>query len=342
MVIWFRLVRTTKAVRTQVTTPFFLTLRTIAQPRPIIDLKSNPTPHGYTWSLSLFLVPVIVLVCWLWRKPQSRVQNRAFWITVAAVAGCGILLDVFFGLTFFTFPNQGAVLGAHFYGYSFTAGWQKSIPFEELGFYVFGIMAVLLIYVWGDEFWFGAYNVDDLARRRTRFRDIVSFHLSSALFGIIVFLLGLAYKKFGVYVYADHDGFPCYFLFLTLVGLTPSILFFPVASPYINWRAFSLAFVFILLISVFWEGTIAVPYQWWGFQPTQMLGVFINGFSGLPVEEPALWLGVTWATIIVYETVYTLLFMDWQHITKKRVVNGEKSSTHVQPLPSNSAYEDSK
>ena len=68
----------------------------------------------------------------------------------------------------------------------------------------------------------------------------------------------------------------------------------------------------MLLVSLFWEATIAVPYQWWGFQPRQMLGILINGFSSLPVEEPILWLGVTWATVIVYETIYTLLHMKWR------------------------------
>jgi hypothetical protein len=41
------------------------------------------------------------------------------------------------------------------------------------------------------------------------------------------------------------------------------------------------------------------------------LGLRINGFSGLPIEEPILWLGVTWATVIIYELISTLLFMDW-------------------------------
>jgi hypothetical protein len=85
-------------------------------------------------------------------------------------------------------------------------------------------------------------------------------------------------------------------------------LFFPVANPYINWRAFSLAFFFILLVSLFWEATLTVPYQWWGYQPRQMIGLTINGFSGLPVEAPMLWMGITWATIIVYETIYILLY----------------------------------
>jgi hypothetical protein len=282
---------------------------TVSEPRAPLDFESNPTPHGYTWSLSLFIVPVIVLAVWLSRRRESRVQACAFWLTAAFVSCSGILLDVFFGETFFTFPNRAATLGIPFPAYSFTQGWNMRLPIEEIGFYVFGSLAILLVYIWGDEFWFGAYNVDDMARRKTRLRDVISFHPASAILGVVVFLLGLFYKKFAPH--ADHEGFPGYFLFLTLVALIPSILFFPVANPYINWRAFSLGLLFILLVSLFWEATIAVPYQWWDFQHPQMLGLFINGFTRLPVEEPLLWLGVTWATIIMYETISTLLFMYW-------------------------------
>jgi hypothetical protein len=165
-------------------TPAVLTLMTVAQQRPLVtDLTANPTHHGYTWSLSLFIVPVVVLAVWLSRRWESRIQNRAFWITTLVVSGSGMMLDMFFGLTFFNFPNHDAVLGIHFYGYSFVSGWQKSIPIEEIGFYVFGVMAVLLVYVWSDEFWFAAYNVDDTPRREARLRDVVSFHPASAILG---------------------------------------------------------------------------------------------------------------------------------------------------------------
>ena len=291
--------------------PFALTLMTIQQPRALVlDLAANPTPHGYTWSLSLFIVPVLVLAAWVSFRKQNPIQKKAFWITAVLLATGGVCLDVFFGLTFFTFVNHDATLGCTFWGWSFSKGWQKVIPVEELGFYFFGIVAVLLAYVWGDEYWFGAYNLDDAARRDTKFQQVFSFHRGSVIFGVLIFALGWFYKKFGPHPW--HEGFPGYFLFLTSVAITPSILFFPVANPYINWRAFSLAFLFMLLVSLFWEATIAVPYQWWGFQPRQMLGLLINGFSSLPVEEPILWLGVTWATVIVYETIYTLLYMKWR------------------------------
>lgn len=289
------------------TIPFALTLRTIKEQRPLVtELNANPTPHGYTWSLTLFIVPVLVLAVWQSLLKENPIQKQAFWTTAALLAGCGVLLDVFFGLTFFKFDYPQATLGINFWGFSPTGGLQNKLPIEELGFYFFGIVAVLLVYVWGDEFWFGAYNADDSPRRNTRLRQIISIHPGSALFGVIIFALGWLYKRYAPHT--SHEGFPGYFLFLTAVGTIPSILFFPVANPYINWRAFSLALFFILLVSLFWEATIAVPYQWWGFQPRQMLGLTINGFSGLPVEEPMLWMGVTWATVIVYETIYTLLY----------------------------------
>jgi hypothetical protein len=284
--------------------PFALTLRTITQSRPLVN-DLTVSPRGYTWSLSLFIVPLVALVLWQWQRKYNPIQKRAFWLAAALVAGCGILLDVFFGLTFFTFANGRATLGPTFWGYSFGSGWQKTIPIEELGFYIFGILAVLLVYVWGDEFWFGAYNVDDGPRRSTR--KLVSLHLGSAIIGVVLFAAGWLFKKYGPHPW--HEGFPGYFLFLTAVAITPSILFFPVANPNINWRAFSLAFLFILLVSLFWEATIAVPYQWWGYQPRQMLGLMLNGFSGLPIEATLLWLAVTWGAVIVYETIYTLLFI---------------------------------
>jgi hypothetical protein len=38
-----------------------------------------------------------------------------------------------------------------------------------------------------------------------------------------------------------------------------------------------------------------------------MPGLFINGFSGLPLEAVILWLAITWAAVIIYETICTLL-----------------------------------
>jgi hypothetical protein len=54
----------------------------------------------------LFIVPVMVLVAWVSMRQQNPIKKRAFWITAALTAGCGILLDICFGLSFFTFLNR--------------------------------------------------------------------------------------------------------------------------------------------------------------------------------------------------------------------------------------------
>ena len=73
--------------------PFVLTLMTIKESRPLInDLSASP--HGYTWSLSLFIVPVAVLAAWVSLRRHAPVQKKAFWLTGGSLAVCGILLDV--------------------------------------------------------------------------------------------------------------------------------------------------------------------------------------------------------------------------------------------------------
>jgi hypothetical protein len=313
--------------------PFILTLRTVKNPRDLVtNLQQNPTPHGYTWSLSLFIVPVLVLSVWRSLRKDDPRKKTAFFATAVLLASAGVLLDVLFGMIFFNFKNRAATLGFDFWG--FTASWQiaRGLPIEEIGFYTFGTLTVLLVYIWGDEFWFAAYNCDDSNRPKVT-RQVFSFHATSAFIGIGTFLLALLYKKFGNHLW--HAGFPGYFLFLTAVGTIPSLIFFPAAKPFINWRAFSLTFLFIILLSMFWEAVIAVPYQWWGFQDPEMMGFKINGFCGLPLEEPLLWMGVTWATIIVYETIYTLCHMESARsgafgLSRDWLLNdtpGQKSST---------------
>lgn len=59
--------------------PFALTLMTVKEPRPLVAaLAANPTPHGYTWSLSLFIFPVLVLAAWVSLRKHSPIQKRAF------------------------------------------------------------------------------------------------------------------------------------------------------------------------------------------------------------------------------------------------------------------------
>ena len=59
----------------------------------------------------------------------------------------------------------------------------------------------------------------------------------------------------------------------------------------------------MVLISLIWEATLALPYQWWGFQHRAMTGIFIGAWHDLPIEEIVVWFSVSYATIIIYETI---------------------------------------
>jgi len=107
------------------------------------------------------------------------------------------------------------------------------------------------------------------------------------------------YKRF----FLHEAGFPAYFAFLVAGALGPSAALLPSAMPVINWRALSHTLFIILLISLLWEVTLALPYGWWGFQNRSMIGLRITAWNCLPIEEVFVWIGVTYATVIVYEIV---------------------------------------
>src|SRR5208283_1138066 len=88
-----------------------------------------------------------------------------------------------------------------------------------------------------------------------------------------------------------------------VAALAPSASFFPTVRAFINWRAFSLTMFVMLLVSLLWEATLAVPYNWWNFQEQPMIGLRIGAWADLPVEEICVWIAVSCATVIVVEVV---------------------------------------
>ncbi|MHB8522173.1 MAG: hypothetical protein ACYDH9_15635 [Limisphaerales bacterium] len=292
--------------------PLVLTLLPIHQARLLVPVPpppgTNPSPYGYTWSVSLFLVPDLVLGWWVLRMHRSSIEKRAFWVTVGLLVPLWSLLDVFLGLTFFNFKNLGASLFT-FPGYTFDNGWQKAIPIEELGFYAFGFVAMLLVYIWGDEYWFKAYNRHEVPRESAEVRQLFGFHPTSAIVGVVLFAGALAYKKLGPHPF--HQGIPGYFLFMLVATIIPSVFCFRFVRSAVNWRAFSLAFFYILFVSLLWEAALGIPYQWWGYNSGQMMGIFIGAFCNLPLEAVVLWVFASWTTIIIYETVHALVPLGW-------------------------------
>lgn len=280
--------------------PAAITLQTVQIPGPAIALNQSSTPYGYTISLLLFIVPIIVIAVWFLPSEGLHIPRRAFWWTIAILVPLGCVLDLVFAQWFFDYQNSGATLGIHAFAFG------KPVPVEEYIFYLTGFLADLLLYVWLGEFWVAAYNVPDYPGEARKMRRLLQFHPTSLILAALLIAAAWFYKKHFA-APADQAGFPGYFTFLVLGALVPAVSFFPVARRLINWRALSLTLFFMLLVSLVWEATLAVPYNWWSFQRSQMMGIFVDAWSRLPIEEICVWIAVTYATVIVFEVVKVLL-----------------------------------
>jgi hypothetical protein len=274
--------------------PAGITLHSVRTPAVLQIQSADPTPHAYTWSLLLFVVPILVIACWFLPLERFEVPTRAFWRTLAVLIPLGCSLDFFFAKLFLKFPNRGATIQV------LAPALGEWVPIEEYLFYLTGFIAVLLLYIWSDEYWLSAYNIPDYPSKAKAIPRLLRFHPSSIILGVALIGMALAYKK---WLSPSPAGFPGYFTFLVATALVPSAAFFPEVSRFVNWRALSLTLFMILLISLFWEATLAVPYGWWGYQPDQMMGLSIGAWSGLPIEAVCVWIAVTYVTTIVFEVI---------------------------------------
>ena len=272
--------------------PAGLTLHTASVP-PSVAPASNLTPYGYTISLLLFVIPIAVIGIWFLPQEEIHVSKNSFWRTIAVLFPLGALLDFFFAHSFFVFPNANATL-------RITApAIGGGVPVEEYLFYFTGFVAVLLIYIWLDEYWLAAYSTPIDAAPSTNFERLLSFHPQSLIVAVALIGGAIVFRHF----FVATPGFPSYFVFLVAGALGPSAVLFPSALPVINWRAFGLTFFVILLISLLWEATLALPYGWWGYRDSQMIGISITAWTRLPIEAVGVWCAVTYATTIVYEVI---------------------------------------
>jgi lycopene cyclase domain-containing protein len=276
--------------------PAALTLRTVrlSALNPEVATTPNASPYGYTISLLLFIVPILVIAFWFLPQESVKISKKSFWWTISLLFPIGAGLDFFFARYFFTFPNQSATLGIK------APALGAPIPIEEYVFYLTGFLCVLLLYIWLDEYWLAAYSIHGESVQRKQFHRLLKLHPESLILAIVLVAAAIVFRK---YLSGSPPGFPGYFIFLLLTALVPSSALLPSARPVINWRAFSLASLFVLLVSLIWEATLAIPYGWWNFRGEQMLGIRITAWGYLPIEEVCLWIAVTYATVIVYETV---------------------------------------
>jgi hypothetical protein len=282
------------AIAAVLVVPAAIALRTIIHPATLQASSDNPTPLGYTWSLALFIVPIGALAWWFMCRPDLKFPRKAFWRTIAVLTPVGFALDLLFGNTFFFFPNKAATLRCEIPALG------GAIPIEEFIFYLTGFMLVLLSYIWCDEYWMAAYNAPDYKEAAKDIPRIVRFHFASVALGVVLIAAAIVYRKF---LSGAAEGFPWYFICLVCGSLIPSAGFFCTAQRFINWRAFSFTFFLLLLISLLWEVTLALPYGWWDYRSNILIGMQIRAWSSLPIEAVCVWLAASFTTVITYEVI---------------------------------------
>jgi hypothetical protein len=118
------------AMLVMVIVPAAITLHSVRSPGKLVfeDGNQNPSPYGYTISLLLFIVPIVVIAFWFLPSEGLEIPQRAFWRTVGVLVPSGFALDYIFAQWFFSFPKPGATLGIHAWALG------KPVPVEE---YVF-------------------------------------------------------------------------------------------------------------------------------------------------------------------------------------------------------------
>jgi hypothetical protein len=274
--------------------PAALTLHRVRTPAMVAIKADNPTPYGYTWSLLLFLAPIGMIAFWFLPLDHVHLPKRPFWTTIAVLAPIGFALDFLLAKDFFYFDNHGATLGIDLPARG------TRIPIEEYVFYLSGFIAVLTLYVWLDEYWLRLYRPPQYTEMAKRVRRLTRLHPTSVIFGVMLVGAAYLYRRAR---FSGAPGFPGYWAFLVATAIVPSVSLFSEVKTFINWRAFSFTLFVVLLISLFWEATLAVPYRWWGYNPRQMMGLSIGAWAGLPVEAVSLWIAVSYTTVIVFEAI---------------------------------------
>jgi hypothetical protein len=253
----------------------------------------------YTLSLGIWIVPIFVLWIFFVKKRLLTPEKIfALIITVVVCAAVGIILDLFFGLKFFRFPNADMIIGCKIRG----------IPIEEFVFYITGFWFIAFLYVFCDEWFLLKYNKPDeeYASYRRGLGRTVFVHKKSIVQAVLLVLLGIVIKRL-----LNRHGpvLPGYYIFLVIVAYMPAIFFFKVTKPFVNWQGYVVTLLTTVLISIIWEVTLALPRGYWNYQRDHMLGIFAKSWSDLPIEAVTVWICSSLA-ILVYEYVKIRFFTD--------------------------------
>jgi hypothetical protein len=222
-------------------------------------------------------------------------RRKALRWTVASIVGLGVVLDFVIGFLTLRFPGctdpSVAPTGRYLLCLPAVNG---RIPIEELLFYAMGPVAMVLLYACADERWLSEYNPPD---------DLINLKLIQISPRIA--MVGAAGVVAALILWRVNGTFPTYFAFLIAGAVLPAMFLYRSIGALTNWPAFAVTTLYVILTSVIWEATLAIPRLWWGYQPSGMIGVTIVAWSRgdaiFPVEAAVVWIFASFASVLTYE-----------------------------------------
>lgn len=234
----------------------------------------------YTFSNLIWIVPACLLSYNLFYKRQLRASEFvAFALAIILFSAVGFGLDIAFGNSFFTFPNRQMICGVYWH----------NIPIEEYIFYLSGFITILLIYL--------------QTKKRLKKEQTQTSRSKGAI--ISISLTFLSWAGFIWYHHAN-GGNSSYGTFLLFYAYIPFLILY-----ICNWRKTCLpsvgwTLVIVLAISIVWEVGLALPRGYWGYNPSQMCGLWVPGTDNLPIEAVTVWF-TSVMIVFKYEAIHKLL-----------------------------------
>jgi hypothetical protein len=261
----------------------------------------------YFTSLALWGIPILYLwpVFRMITAEGTGRRRRALRWSAGTIVLLGVVLDFVFGHLTLQFPGCSEPQGAGPYLLCLPA-LRGRIPVEELLFYAMGPVAMVLVYACADERWLSKYNpADDLV-------DLKLIQISPRL-AVVAAVSALA----ALVLWRVNGTFPTYFAFLVAGAVLPAMFLYRTIGHLTNWPAVAVTVLYVVVTSLIWEVTLAIPRQWWTYEPSGMIGVTVSAWSRgdaiFPVEAAAVWLFGPFSSILIYEFAKALTHQRADH-----------------------------
>jgi hypothetical protein len=249
----------------------------------------------YFTSLVLWGIPVLYL--WpvfntITADGTGRRRKALRW-TAGTIVVLGIVLDFVLGFLTLRFPgcNEPADVAPYVWCLPAVGG---RIPVEELLFYAMGPVAIVLVYACADERWLSCYNPKE---------DLLDLKLIQVSPRLMIVAAGATLTA--LVLWWVNGNFPTYFAFLAAGAVLPAMFLYRAIGKLTNWPAFAVTTLYVIVTSLVWEVTLAIPRQWWGYEPSGMIGLTIAAWSRgdaiFPVEAAVVWLFAPFSSILTYE-----------------------------------------